>query len=108
MNDHIVKTFLDLLILALLNDDPMHGYKLLGVIHAKFGLLLSPGTLYPLLLKLESQNLIQVELDSRRKIYSLTPLGKRRGAQIFKIYKKQIKHVLNFIENKFLARASDN
>jgi len=104
-NKHIVKSFLDLIVLSMLNNNPMHGYKVIAVLHNNFGVLLSPGTLYPLLYKLEEENLVKIVEVKRRKIYSLTPQGRKRASHIFKTYKKSIEKILNIINFNLLPTA---
>jgi len=99
-NNHFVKAFLDIIVLAILYENPSHGYKLIEDIHNNFGVLLSPGTLYPLLYRLEERNLIEVEEVQRSKVYRLTSEGNRRLFQIIKIYREKMKNILEFIEDK--------
>jgi len=44
-----LKAFLDIVILAILNGGSTHGYKIIEGIHKEFEILLSPGSLCPLL-----------------------------------------------------------
>lgn len=104
-NKHIVKSFLDLIVLSMLANNPMHGYKIIAVLHNNFGVLLSPGTLYPLLYKLEGENMVKIAEVKRRKIYSLTPQGRRRASHIFKTYKKSIEKILNIINFNLVPTA---
>lgn len=97
-SEHIVKSFLDILVLTMLYDEPMHGYKMIANIHNKFGVLLSPGTLYPLLYSLEEHNLIECRENHRKKIYYITANGKYRINQILKIYKKNIDKITRFFD----------
>lgn len=98
VNNHFVKAFLDIIVLAMLNENPSHGYKLMEDIHNEFGVLLSPGTLYPLLYRLEEGNLIEVEDVQRSKVYRLTSEGNRRLFQIINVYRKKMKNILEFME----------
>ena len=74
---------LELQLLAVLDDGPCHGYlmrqKLRRRSDGAFDLL--PGTLYPLLRRLESGGLIashwQPGPRRRRRVYELTPTGAR-------------------------------
>jgi len=45
--------------MTVLNDTPTHGYEIIAIVHKEFGVLLSPGTLYPLIHSLEAQGLIE-------------------------------------------------
>jgi len=71
-----VKTFLDIVIMSMLNGKSTYGYKIIAIIHKEFGILLSPATLYPLLHTLESEKLIKSNSDDGKTFYQLTPKGK--------------------------------
>jgi len=94
----LVKKNLDIIILSMLNDNPVHGYKIIADLHNTFGVLLSPGTLYPLLYRLEAEALVQVEEKSRRKLYSLTPKGLKRTMDIVASYRRNIDRIMKFID----------
>ncbi len=96
----IVKSSLDIIVLKMLNENPKHGYQLLADIHREFDVLLSPGTLYPLLYHLEEENLIEKTIEKRRKIYSLTNFGTKKALEIVRLYKKNVRHIMLFLENK--------
>jgi len=93
----LVKSFLDLIVLAMLNGKPVHGYMIIANLHRTFGVLLSPGTLYPLLYQLEAEKLIHVQVVQRKKLYALTPLGLRRVNQINEAYRKNSERIFNFV-----------
>lgn len=97
-SEHIIKTYLDKIVLAMLNGQPAHGYQIIADLHRIFGVLLSPGTLYPLLYDLEEKNLVQVNVAGRRKVYSLTSKGKKKILYINKLYKRDSKRIFNFID----------
>ncbi len=94
----LVKKNLDVIILSMLKDNPIHGYKIIADLHTSFGVLLSPGTLYPLLYRLESEGLIDVEAESRRKVYSLTRRGERRTREFMESYKRHVDRIMGFID----------
>ncbi|MGM1045043.1 MAG: PadR family transcriptional regulator [Bacillota bacterium] len=58
--------------------EPQYGYSLVSVLEEK-GISVDPGTLYPLLRRLEKQQLLESHWDTNearpRKYYSLSPLG---------------------------------
>ena len=94
----LVKKNLDIIILSMLKDNPVHGYKIIADLHNTFGVLLSPGTLYPLLYRLVSEELIEVKVESRRKLYSLTGLGERRTREFVESYKRLVDRIVDFID----------
>ena len=76
---------LDLLIIRTIREEPLHGWGIAQRIHAvsqeKF--LLTQGSLYPALYRLEHRGLIESEWGTsennrRAKFYRLTPAGRRR------------------------------
>ena len=74
-----ITSFLDLIILSLLRHGTMHGYGLIAEIHDRFRVLISPGTLYPLLGRLEEEGLVTSSVDERRRrTYVLTDEGEEK------------------------------
>jgi PadR family transcriptional regulator PadR len=78
----------DLLILALLEDRPRHGYEIARLIDERSEGALSyhVASLYPTLYRLDNQGLVEgrwVEKagQRRRRYYKLTPAGKKMLAQ---------------------------
>jgi len=68
---------LRLYLLALLAEQPRHGYELIQALGERFGGTYSPsaGTIYPRLAKLESEGLVTKTHDGRRSVYSITDAG---------------------------------
>lgn len=68
---------LRLIVLALIAEQPRHGYDLIKEIEARVGgaYAPSPGVIYPLLTLLEEMGLAQVAADGAKKVYSVTPEG---------------------------------
>jgi DNA-binding PadR family transcriptional regulator len=69
---------LQLLILALLEVQPAHGYGLIGAVEERSNGFYapSPGMIYPALTYLDEIGQAAVELDGNRKIYRLTDAGR--------------------------------
>ncbi len=63
---------MDILILTKLQDTSLSGYDIIGYIHRKYGVLISPGTIYSLLYTLERRGLIEGQTYNRKRMYSLT------------------------------------
>ncbi len=76
----LTKGLLDLIILQLLENHPMHGYQIITTIRKNFGVYLGPSTVYPILNTMEKKSYITSDwnMDSERprKIYKLTSNGK--------------------------------
>lgn len=81
----LTKKLLDVIILQLLNTQPMHGYELITKVKKTFSVYFGPSTVYPLLASLEKSVYItsrwDMENDRPRKVYSLTEEG--RGMLFF-------------------------
>jgi DNA-binding PadR family transcriptional regulator len=69
---------LQLMILALLEEQPSHGYELIKTIEERSGGFYSPspGVIYPALTYLEDVSHAQTEQDGTRKLYRITPQGR--------------------------------
>jgi len=95
MPEKFVKAFLDILVLATLNNGPQCGYEILARIHEKLGVLISPGTLYPMLHVLEEKGIIESRSNNRKKDYVLT----RKGLEMFKTSSNDFKTLSNIFLN---------
>jgi DNA-binding PadR family transcriptional regulator len=97
--NEVVKSLLDLIVLTMLNRTPQHGYMIIKNIHRNFGMLLSPGTLYPFLYSLKEEDLVEIDERKRKKIYSLTSKGKREVFRLHKYYGRGLNSVFSFIDD---------
>jgi PadR family transcriptional regulator, regulatory protein PadR len=76
-----LKGHLDLLLLAVLENNPAHGYAIIDTLRQRSGgtFDLPEGTIYPALHRLERDGLLESdwseEAGRRRRIYWLTPKG---------------------------------
>lgn len=71
---------LQLIILALLSEQPRHGYELIKVLEERSGgfYVPSPGVIYPALTFLEETGLAEVEVSGTKKLYRITENGQKR------------------------------
>ena len=69
---------LRLYLLALLEEQPRHGYELIQALSDRFGGTYSPsaGTIYPRLAKLEEEGLVTKTADGRKTVYEITDAGR--------------------------------
>ncbi len=67
--DEFLKNELETVVLALIVAKPMCGTDIKKAIYEKFGILLSSGTLYPLLHKLQKSDLLKCEYGVKTKMY---------------------------------------
>src|SRR4030065_1981434 len=75
MHERVIKTFLDTIIMAELQNGPISGYDVISYIHNKFGFLVSSGTVYSLLYSLERNALVEGIWVERKRVYKLTDKG---------------------------------
>ncbi|PTD94364.1 hypothetical protein C9439_03465 [archaeon SCG-AAA382B04] len=70
--------------LDLLNQEPMHGYKIMKQLENLIGKEPSPGQIYPLLTELKEKSLIEVteKGDRKKKIYKLTNKGENKHKRL--------------------------
>jgi len=95
-----VKTFLDIIVMAMLNGEPMYGYNVIAAIHKEFGILLSPGSLYPALHFLEQNRLIEANFDRGKIVYYVTPKGKMKFENAFLAYRACMERMSNFVKTR--------
>ncbi|AUW43793.1 PadR family transcriptional regulator [Rhizobium leguminosarum] len=71
---------LQLVILALLAEQPRHGYELIKLLEERSGgfYVPSPGVIYPALTYLEETGLAEVEVEGAKKLYRITEAGRGR------------------------------
>ncbi len=67
--ERYVKEYLDMVVLALIAGKPMCGTDILDIVHRNFNVLLSPGTVYPLLHRLKKEGLLECECSIKKKVY---------------------------------------
>ena len=72
-----IKTFIDMLILGELQDKSLSGYDIIGLVHKRFNVLVSSGTVYSLLYSLERKGLVTADMENRKRIYTLTDKGEQ-------------------------------
>jgi PadR family transcriptional regulator PadR len=91
----MISNFLDILILRLLQIEPMWGYKIIKKIRVLFEVNLGHGALYPLLNSLEKEGYTRSEKITKagrtRKMYNITPEGTRLVDVYYSFLKEQLK-----------------
>jgi PadR family transcriptional regulator, regulatory protein PadR len=75
----LAKGLLDIIILQLINSQPMHGYQVITRIRKSFGIYFGPSTIYPILATLEKKGYIKSQWNMNserpRKVYHATCEG---------------------------------
>jgi DNA-binding PadR family transcriptional regulator len=78
LETRIVKIFTDIIILKYLKNNPLtSGYQILRHLHAQFGILFSPGTVYQEIYRLERKCLINGINEDNARTYCLTTKGEK-------------------------------
>ena len=94
----IVRNFLDIQIIRLIQAEPLWGYMILKKIEAMFGIKIRHGALYPLLNSLETEGFLksrrEVKKGRIRKVYEITP----RGNQLVESYYNALKQQLGMVD----------
>lgn len=91
----ITRNFLDILVLRLIQAEPMWGYKIIKKTKKLFGIKLRHGALYPLLNNLEKDGYTKSEKTTIRgrvrKVYNITPKGTQLVDAYYDFLKDQLK-----------------
>ncbi len=94
MKRRFVKSFLDMLVLILVQSEPLWGYKILKKTENLYQIKLRHGALYPLLNALEQNGFLtsekQYQKGRMRKVYTITPKGKQLIEEYNNMLKEQI------------------
>lgn len=92
--ERFAKVFLDILILRLIQGEPMWGYKIIKKVETLFNIKLRHGAVYPLLSTLEAKSLLtsKEEVQGRRvrKVYEITPKGTQRIDSYYNFLRDQL------------------
>ena len=76
LNERYIKGFLDIIMLSFLERKSMSGNELITQIYENFEILLSPGTVYPILHSMERSKLVVRKRQGKKKIYTITDKGR--------------------------------
>ena len=104
LRERVVKNFMDILVMKEIEEHSLSGYDVIGLVHRKFGSLLSSGTVYSMLYSLEREGLIQGVSNQRKRVYVLTEKGK----QNIKAITNADKEIQNLIKNISLVDAANS
>jgi DNA-binding PadR family transcriptional regulator len=96
----VTRNFLDILILRLLQTEPMWGYKIIKKIERLFGTKIRHGALYPLLNSLEARGFVRSQKIAKkrrvRRVYEITS----KGIQLIDVYYDFLKEQLQGLDIK--------
>ena len=98
----VIKNFMDILVLTEMKRRSMSGYDVIGLIHKRFDVLVSSGTVYSLLYSLERDGWINATDNRGKRVYALTEKGERD----IKVITKANEEIQNFLRNISLLNAT--
>jgi len=96
-----IQNFMDILVLTEMKKGSLSGYDVIALIHKRFGILMSSGTIYSLLYSLERDGFIKGVWNQRKRVYKLT----ENGEQNIKAITDANKEIQNFLRNISLLNA---
>jgi PadR family transcriptional regulator PadR len=101
MNIQFKKGVTELLVLSMLSKNDQYGYDISDRIGQS--MLISPGTVYPILRKLKEDKMVTTYLSEissgpPRKYYKLTELGMKKYKELYKDWQEFIKVTEEFLE----------
>ncbi|MHA1713769.1 MAG: helix-turn-helix transcriptional regulator [Candidatus Ranarchaeia archaeon] len=86
--DDVISDFTRFYILTILYEGPIHGYRLIKRFRKVLKKSVSPSLVYPFLHRLEAKSFVKYTIkpigEKERKIYELTPKGRRLCQRLFK------------------------
>ena len=102
LRKRVIQNFMDIFILTEMEKGLLSGYDVIGLIHQKFGILLSSGTVYSLLYSMERDGMLKGVWNSRKRVYGLT----EKGEQNIKAVIKANKEVQDFLKRLSLLNTT--
>jgi DNA-binding PadR family transcriptional regulator len=89
---------LQLIVLALLNEKPRHGYEIIKALeeHSSGVYTPSPGVVYPALTYLEEMGYAASQAEGNKKLYKITDAGKEHLEKNRKIADETLEQILRF------------
>lgn len=104
MRRRLVRVFMDMVVLAeLMKRNLMSGYDVITLIHKKFHILLSSGTVYSVLYSMERDGLIKGMWNERKRVYKLTDKGEKTIKTVLK-ENEEIHNFMRTLIGRSLAR----
>jgi len=100
--ERFVKEYLDIVVLALIAGKPMCGTDILDIVHKNFNVLLSPGTVYPLLHRLKNEGLLECECSIKKKVYRPARGSEASIRQIIEKHSMASEFLSDFIKSRSL------
>ncbi|MCW3985248.1 MAG: PadR family transcriptional regulator [Candidatus Bathyarchaeota archaeon] len=99
----IFRNFLDVMVLRLVQIEPMWGYKIIKRVEEQYEITLRHGALYPLLNNLEKKGFLRSRKEAKggrvRKVYEITS----KGIQLVEAYNEFLQNQLAKQKNSIRA-----
>jgi PadR family transcriptional regulator PadR len=93
----MTRNFLDILILRLVQTEPMWGYKVIKKTEGLFGIKIRHGALYPLLNSLEAKGYVRSKKTTKggrvRKVYEITSKGTQLVDAYYDFLREQLQRL---------------
>ncbi len=90
----VFRKFLDVMVLSMVQAEPMWGYKIIRFVEKEYGVKLRHGALYPLLRRLEKKGLLRSKEEAKggrvRKVYGITSKGIQLVDAYYEFMKEQL------------------
>ena len=96
-HERILRSFIDILILTELERNSLSGYDITGLVNDRFGIFISPGTIYNTLHSLETRNFIEGVWKDKKRVYKLT----NKGKEFLKVIREHKDEILDLLEEIF-------
>lgn len=93
---------MDILILTEMRKGSLSGYDVIGLVHRKFGVLMSSGTVYSLLYSLERDGWIKGTWKNRKRVYELT----EKTEENIEVITKANEEIQDFLRNLSLLNTT--
>jgi len=96
-DERILRSFIDILILTELEKSSLSGYDITGLINDRFGIFISPGTVYNTLHTLETKNFIEGKWQDKKRVYKIS----NKGKEFLKVLREHKNEILSLLEEIF-------
>lgn len=105
--EEVVKDNLETIILALLQKKKMCGSEIIGTIHLEFNVLLSPGTIYPLLQSLRDKGLLVSDKNGKAITYAPAREAKPKIKRMIEERIQARKLLTNYLQSERIVKETD-
>jgi DNA-binding PadR family transcriptional regulator len=104
----IVRSFLDIIILAITKDSSVDLHEVIMTIHEEFGVLINPATILPLLDSLEKEDLIYSKNIDGKTVCQTSLKGRQKLIELLDASNFVIGRTVKFIKEKTTTRVKKN